>query len=69
MGKRPCVFTEFGIPYDMNDGYAYKAGDYESQIRAMDANWFGVEGTGCGAALWNFSLQVSLLSSLIGLAN
>lgn len=59
MGSRPCVLTEFGIPYDMDDGYAYKTGDYDSQIRAMDANWFAIEGSGVGGALWDYTPTVS----------
>ncbi|ROW15577.1 hypothetical protein VPNG_02107 [Cytospora leucostoma] len=53
MGNHPCVLTEFGIPYDMDDKYAYKTGDYSSQSAAMDANHFAVEGSGMeGYALW-----------------
>lgn len=57
MGERPCIFTEFGIPYDMDDRYAYRTGDFDSQIRAMDANWFAVEGCGSGAGglLWCYN--------------
>ncbi|KAL9114114.1 MAG: hypothetical protein Q9227_001886 [Pyrenula ochraceoflavens] len=53
MGTHPCIFTEIGIPFDMDDKYAYKTGDYASQAAAMDANHFALEG--CGAAgytLW-----------------
>ncbi|KAI9839740.1 MAG: hypothetical protein M1837_002028 [Sclerophora amabilis] len=53
MGNHPCVLTEFGIPYDMDDKYAYKTGDYSSQSAAMDANHFAVEGSGMnGFSLW-----------------
>jgi len=53
MGNHPCVMTEFGIPYDMDDKYAYKTGDYSSQSAAMDANHFGVEAAGLeGYTLW-----------------
>ncbi|KAK4250046.1 glycoside hydrolase [Corynascus novoguineensis] len=53
MGNHPCMMTEFGIPYDMDDKYAYKTGDYSSQSAAMDANHFGVEGAGLeGYTLW-----------------
>ncbi|KAL9058658.1 MAG: hypothetical protein Q9162_001665 [Coniocarpon cinnabarinum] len=55
MGLHPCVFTEFGIPYDMDDGHAYKTGDYASQIAAMDANHFAAEGAKVGFALWNYA--------------
>ncbi|KAL2262229.1 hypothetical protein VTK26DRAFT_2065 [Humicola hyalothermophila] len=53
MGNHPCIMTEFGIPYDMDDKYAYKTGDYTNQSAAMDANYFGVEGAGLeGHSLW-----------------
>ncbi|OQE11815.1 hypothetical protein PENVUL_c002G05077 [Penicillium vulpinum] len=53
MGDHPLIFSEIGIPYDMDDKHAYKTGDYSSQIRAMDANHFALEGsTANGFALW-----------------
>ncbi|GAB7356131.1 hypothetical protein MBLNU459_g6729t1 [Dothideomycetes sp. NU459] len=55
MGERPCVFTEIGIPYDMDDRYAYKTGDYTSQTLAMDANHFALEGSGAaGFTFWTY---------------
>ena len=59
MDLHPCVFTEFGIPYDMNDGYAYNTGDFESQIAAMDANHFAAEGSKVGWTLWNYTTENS----------
>ena len=59
MGNHPCVFTEIGIPYDMDDKYAYKTGDYTSQSLAMDANHFALEGSGVnGFALWVYIANV-----------
>ncbi|KAI9676884.1 MAG: hypothetical protein M1817_006723 [Caeruleum heppii] len=53
MGNHPCVLTEIGIPYDMNEKHAYKTGDYTSQSLAMDANHFAIEGSGMnGFTLW-----------------
>ncbi|KAG8529356.1 endo-1,4-beta-glucanase [Bacidia gigantensis] len=53
MGNHPCIFTEIGIPYDMDDKYAYKTGDFSSQSSAMDANHFALEGCGAnGYTLW-----------------
>ncbi|KAI0475502.1 glycoside hydrolase family 5 protein [Xylariaceae sp. FL0804] len=53
MGNHPCVLTEFGIPYDMDDKSAYKTGDYSSQSAALDANHFAVEGAMMeGYTLW-----------------
>lgn len=64
MGNHPLIFTEIGIPYDMDDKHAYKTGDYSSQIRAMDANHFALEGsTSNGFTLWLYSTRVSLLFS------
>ncbi|KAF8866295.1 glycoside hydrolase [Acephala macrosclerotiorum] len=58
MGNHPCVLTEFGIPYDMDDQYAYKTGDYSSQSGAMDANHFAVEGSKMdGYTLWLYMCE------------
>ena len=59
MGNHPTIITEIGIPYDMDDKYAYKTGDYTSQIHAMDANHFGIEGSGVnGFTLWVYVANV-----------
>ncbi|KAJ9272519.1 CAZyme family GH5 [Paecilomyces variotii] len=58
MGEHPLVFTEIGIPYDMDDKYAYKTGDYTSQTSAMDANHFALEGSQSnGFTLWLYMTQ------------
>merc|ERR1711964_840488 len=58
MGNHPCVLTEFGIPYDMDDKYAYKTGDYSSQSGAMDANHFAVENSSmAGYTLWLYMCE------------
>ena len=62
MGQRPCVFTEFGIPFDMDDKYAYETGDYASQVMAMDANHFAVEGNGLSFCFWVYTATVSALA-------
>lgn len=60
MGNHPCLLSEFGIPYDMDDKYAYKTGDYSSQSAAMDANHFAVEGAPMeGYTLWLYCTDVS----------
>ena len=59
MGEHPCVLTEFGIPYDMDDKYAYKTGDYSSQSGAMDANHYALEGSlMAGYTLWLYMCNV-----------
>ncbi|OJJ48635.1 hypothetical protein ASPZODRAFT_1646406 [Penicilliopsis zonata CBS 506.65] len=60
MGNHPLIFTEIGIPFDMDEDYAYKTGDYTSQTSAMDANHFALEGsTGNGFTLWLYMTQNS----------
>lgn len=59
MGIHPLIFTEIGIPYDMDDKHAYKTGDYSSQTSAMDANHFALEGsTSNGFTLWGYVAKV-----------
>ena len=55
IGVTPCVFSEIGIPYDMDDKQAYKTGDFISQIRAMDANHYALEGAQAGYTLWAYT--------------
>ena len=65
MGIHPCIFTEIGIPYDMDDKYAYKTGDFSSQSSAMDANHFALEGSDArGFALWVYMATVWLQKPL-----
>ena len=55
LGEHPTLFTEIGIPYDMDDHYAYKTGNYSSQVAALDANHFALEGSGAqGYTLWTY---------------
>ena len=62
MGNHPCIFTEIGIPYDMDDQHAYKTGDYSSQSAAIDANHFALEGCGVnGYTWWLYAANVSIV--------
>ncbi|KAI7976146.1 hypothetical protein EIK77_001999 [Talaromyces pinophilus] len=70
MGDHPLIFSEIGIPYDMDDKSAYKTGDYSSQISAMDANHFALEGSGSnGYTLWVYATQVSILPRSVVFTN
>ncbi|KAL3482454.1 glycoside hydrolase superfamily [Aspergillus californicus] len=58
MGNHPLIFTETGIPYDMDDKHAYKTGDYSSQISAMDAIHYALEGSASnGFTLWVYTAR------------
>ncbi|EMD00162.1 glycoside hydrolase family 5 protein [Baudoinia panamericana UAMH 10762] len=52
MGEHPCLFTEIGIPYDMDAQHAYMTGDYSSQAAAIDANHYAVEGSQAAGFTW-----------------
>lgn len=59
VGNHPLVFTEIGIPYDLDEKHAYATGDYGSQIKAMDANHFALEGSSAnGFTLWAYVTEV-----------
>lgn len=45
---------EIGIPYDMDNKHAYKTGDYDGQITAMDANMCALESSLLNFTLWNY---------------
>lgn len=61
MGEHPCVFTEIGIPYDMDDQQAYRTGNYKSQTAAMDANHYALEGSHvAGYSIWVYTASVRL---------
>ncbi|KAK9457890.1 glycoside hydrolase superfamily [Dipodascopsis uninucleata] len=48
----PCLFSEIGIPFDMDDKKAYSDGDYNSQIHALDANIFALESSMLHCTFW-----------------
>ena len=61
MGIHPCLFSEIGIPYDMDDKNAYRTGNYSSQIAALDANHFALEQSMVnGFALWCYTANVGV---------
>lgn len=55
IGNVPCLISEIGIPYDMDDKAAYKTGDYTSQIKALDANYSGLEYNKLHHTFWNYT--------------
>lgn len=58
-GEHPCLLGETGVPYDMDDSYAYKTGNYSSQTSAMDAVHYAIEGSKINFTLWNYTGTVS----------
>lgn len=55
LGNIPCLVSEIGIPYDMNNKRAYTDGLYAHQIEAMDANHNALEASTLSHTLWNYT--------------
>ncbi len=54
-GDVPSLLGEFGIPFDMNEGEAFKDGDYSDQIKALDRSFSVVEANHLNYTLWNYT--------------
>jgi hypothetical protein len=48
------LFGEIGIPFDMDGKNAYRTGNYQTQIEAMDANMTALEKDLLNFTLWNY---------------
>jgi hypothetical protein len=59
MGNPPMLLGEFGVPYDVNDGEAYRTGDYSAQSVALDANYRALEAILINSTLWNYTTDNS----------
>ncbi len=54
-GGVPTLIGEFGIPFDLKGGRAYRSGDYRDQIRAMDRSMRAMEDNLLSCTLWNYT--------------
>ena len=54
-GGVPTLIGEFGIPFDLKGGRAYRSGDYRDQIRAMDRSMRALEDNLLSCTLWNYT--------------
>ena len=59
VGETPCLVSEIGIPYDMDNKRAHRDGNYLHQYLAMDANNYALEQAGLSYTLWNYCPDVS----------
>jgi hypothetical protein len=55
MGNMPCLLGEFGIPFDMNGGKAYRTGSYAMQEEALTCYYNAIDEARLHAAIWNYS--------------
>ena len=51
----PVLLGEFGIPFDLADGRAYRTGDFGAQLAALDRSFLAVEDNLLSCTLWNYT--------------
>lgn len=54
IGRVPCLMSETGMPFDLDDKQAYNSGDYSSQISSWDALGYALEGSQIHHTLWTY---------------
>jgi hypothetical protein len=55
LGGVPTLVGEFGIPFDLQDGRAYRTGDFSQQVQAMDDTFQALEANLLSGTLWNYT--------------
>jgi len=55
MGGVPTLLGEFGIPFDLQGGRAYRTGDFAQQVQAMDDTFQALEANLLSGTLWNYT--------------
>ncbi|CCH41490.1 hypothetical protein BN7_1031 [Wickerhamomyces ciferrii] len=51
----PVIFTEIGMPFDMDDKKAYRENEFSSQTSALDALGFALEGSNISHSWWTYT--------------
>lgn len=55
LGGAPTLVGEFGIPFDLRDGRAYRTGDFGQQVQAMDDTFQALDANLLSGTLWNYT--------------
>jgi hypothetical protein len=55
----PTLLGEFGIPFDLRAGRAFRDGDFGVQVKAMDRTLRALDDTLLSGTLWNYSADNS----------
>ena len=55
LGGAPTLLGEFGIPFNLNDGAAYRTGDFQNQVQALDRSFQALEANLLNGTLWNYT--------------
>jgi hypothetical protein len=59
MHNAPTLIGEVGIPFNLNDGEAYKTGDFSAQVAAMDNTVSSLEANLLSFTLWCYAADNS----------
>jgi len=51
----PVLLGEFGIPFDLNDGRAYRTGDFSAQEKVLDRTMRALEDALLSGTIWNYT--------------
>jgi hypothetical protein len=57
LGGVPTLLGEFGIPFDLHGGQAYRTGDFSRQVRALDRTFQALEANLLSGTLWNYTVD------------
>jgi len=55
LGGAPVLVGEIGIPFDLQHKKAYRTGNFDQQIKAMDRSLRALEDTLLSGTLWNYT--------------
>lgn len=55
LGGAPTLIGEFGIPFDLRGGRAYRTGDFGQQVQALDDTFQALEANLLSGTLWNYT--------------
>jgi hypothetical protein len=55
LGGAPILLGEFGIPFNLSGGAAYRSGDFRSQAQALDRSFEALEANLLNGMLWNYT--------------
>ncbi len=55
MGGCPTLLGEFGLPYDINGGFAYQTGNFSAHERALSTYYDALDANLLSATIWNYT--------------
>ena len=55
IGDVPTLIGEFGIPFGMKAGAAYRNGNFRMQVKALDRSYRAMEDAVLGNVIWNYT--------------